>query len=345
MPLKRGCSRKTVSENISTLVHEGRPQKQAVAIALNVQRKTCKAKSKAKSSKAKGKGMAAGGRTTHLVTSPRAKYTFCGERAHADTSVESIKDANCFYCSTAWKKAHDAEARERKHRAGRAAGTKADMMMKVHEALYEGRTTPDGRHWWSSAPDYEGKIAALVGRSVRGRVLPKDLQGTFVAPNGLRVRIEKATGAYAKHRIFAECDCGEWIPVGRFHQHLDSKAHGGVGVAAHRRKGRSGKFLTGEESRLLRSHGYARGAKNYYPKAQRAAAVLRAEGFKVDGHPTKTQFGFGEAYRFTAKHPETQHLIVYTTDRGEFHISARLGEFTDHKVVREVLALLRSNVK
>lgn len=46
MPLKKGSSKKVVSENISELVHSGRPQKQAVAIALSESRRYRKRKKK-----------------------------------------------------------------------------------------------------------------------------------------------------------------------------------------------------------------------------------------------------------------------------------------------------------
>lgn len=51
MPLKRGYSQKTISRNIRTEMRAGRPQRQAIAIALSVARESAPKKMRARFTK------------------------------------------------------------------------------------------------------------------------------------------------------------------------------------------------------------------------------------------------------------------------------------------------------
>ncbi len=48
MPLKKSSSKKAISENIKTEMKAGKPQKQAIAIALDVQKRAAAKKAKGK---------------------------------------------------------------------------------------------------------------------------------------------------------------------------------------------------------------------------------------------------------------------------------------------------------
>jgi hypothetical protein len=74
MPLKKGSSKKAVSSNISEMVHSGRPQKQAIAIALETARRVKKA------------GGGSSGRKYRRDFNTDAEYeAYNAERAKADT--------------------------------------------------------------------------------------------------------------------------------------------------------------------------------------------------------------------------------------------------------------------
>jgi hypothetical protein len=72
--------------------------------------------------------------------------------------------------------------------------------------------------------DYRA-VERLVGVPFPGRVIPKKLSGEWKTEEGVHIRIIPATGSHAEHRIFVECSCGKWVPLGRFQQHARGQDH------------------------------------------------------------------------------------------------------------------------
>ena len=69
------------------------------------------------------------------------------------------------------------------------------------------------------------RLSEITGVPMPGSVIPKDLEGQWQVWGMFYLRILRATGAYAKHRVFITCSCGEWVPLGRFNQHTRGDDH------------------------------------------------------------------------------------------------------------------------
>jgi len=76
----------------------------------------------------------------------------------------------------------------------------------------------------SGSIDY-GRLSQITGVAMPSATIPKTLQGEWTTPEGIHLRILPASGAYAKHRTFVQCSCGEWTPLGRFNQHVQGSDH------------------------------------------------------------------------------------------------------------------------
>ena len=76
----------------------------------------------------------------------------------------------------------------------------------------------------SGSIDYR-RLSQITGVAMPSATIPKTLQGEWTTPEGIHLRILPASGAYAKHRTFVQCSCGEWTPLGRFNQHVQGADH------------------------------------------------------------------------------------------------------------------------
>ena len=83
MPLKKGSSKKVISENIRMEMHKGHPQKQAIAMALASAGKT-----KGKNVKSKGKVVVKGG-----VAKDQRGMSKAAQKKHEKSETRKMKIA------------------------------------------------------------------------------------------------------------------------------------------------------------------------------------------------------------------------------------------------------------
>lgn len=76
----------------------------------------------------------------------------------------------------------------------------------------------DGRRYRMDSRD----MMEALGFPSTGHI-PEGAEGVYII-QGVRVEVRPSRGG-SKHRIFAQCECGEMVPFGRLGQHSKGRAH------------------------------------------------------------------------------------------------------------------------
>src|SRR5262245_58672332 len=146
MPLIKGKSKAAISENIRTEMHAGKPQKQAIAIAMSTARK-------------------AGKKAGHNPPKPH----------HTDTALGVHKQPRSVAHETPLtKKAHHAKTASKHippHIRGRGM-ISAQALAKMGETLASEAMPPQGQHKPAMAKPPHGKRGAKAAKPWKGQQLP-----------------------------------------------------------------------------------------------------------------------------------------------------------------------------
>jgi hypothetical protein len=135
MPLKPGWSRKTQSANIRKLMHEGYPQQQAVAIALENARRT------GGGSRVPGNPNRAGSTEDEYIDVPGTDYERAAHDAYIDVASESLEEV--------LEAAYAAHKKRRPYRPLKPENRYGAAMLERSGILFQiiGGAYPGGRGW------------------------------------------------------------------------------------------------------------------------------------------------------------------------------------------------------